>query len=229
MHPAVGERRFDRAPHRPQQTVDVGPGQVAHWLSRMDLRLPQDLVGQQVTDAGDRVLVEEPGFHRRGAPRERAPELLRRDGAGIGAQPVDRRVEADPAEPARVDEEQRPAIGEREGEPQEAVIAGSAATPPVVAALDFATMSIGYDDLAGHAEVNAEDRTWSARRPCARRVAPHALALPINGRQSPASQRRSDFTWPVRSAFVAVAVVDVSDHASECRLLDHRACGLYFG
>jgi len=33
----------------------------------------------------------------------------------------------------------------------------------------------------------------------------------------------------VRTAFVAVAVVDIGDHAPERRLLDHRARGLYFG
>src|SRR5258708_13066570 len=105
-------------------------------------------------------------------------------------------------------------MGEGEGERRETVIARGAATPPVVAPLHFAAVSVGYHDLAGHAEMNAECGAGRARPARARGVAPDALALPVHGLQSSAGQRRADLARPVRPTFVAHALLCVVVHTS---------------
>jgi hypothetical protein len=51
----------------------------------------------------------------------------------------------------------------------------------------------------------------------------------MDGSQSPAEDGRADLTRLVRAAFVGVAVVDVSDLASECGALDYGAGRLDLG
>jgi hypothetical protein len=66
---------------------------------------PQDLVGEQVADAGDPPLVHDPCLdRRRGARRQCGLELQRRDDLRIGSRSLDRRVEDDAAWAPWVDE-----------------------------------------------------------------------------------------------------------------------------
>jgi hypothetical protein len=169
---------------------------------------PQDLVGKQVADAGDPVLVHEPGLDRcRGACRERGPELGRRDQLGVGPQLLDGRVEPDAAKAPRVDEQEAAAILEGQAEASPAVIARLAAAFPVVAAVDLGPARVGDHDLARHAQVNAErhlPRSWVG-------PAPHALSPSHRGDELAANQRMPDFPRRVRAALIGVGVVDVSD------------------
>ena len=107
MHSAARHRRLHRAPDRPEETVNVGPGEFVNRPGRVDLRLPEDLIGQQVADPGNRVLIEQACFHRCCPAGECGPELRAGDLAGIGAERVDGRIEADSAEPAWIDQQQR--------------------------------------------------------------------------------------------------------------------------
>ena len=118
---------------------------------------PEDFVGQQVADAGDPVLVHDPRLDRfRAASRKHRPELRGRDELGVGPQFPDGRVEPDPAQAPRVDEQEAAAVFEGHGEAGPAVVTGAAAALPVVAAVDLAPVRVGDHDLARHAEMNAE-------------------------------------------------------------------------
>ena len=72
VHSAVAGRGRHGLSCRSQQPIYVGRGQVADASRGMDAGAPQDLVGQQIADAGDRLLVEEARLDRsRAASRAR--------------------------------------------------------------------------------------------------------------------------------------------------------------
>ena len=73
---------------------------------------PQRLVHQQVAEAGDVVLVEEPGLQRRPAAAQRLDDLADRDRPGVGTEHRQVRVELDPAEASGVGQPQPRAVGE---------------------------------------------------------------------------------------------------------------------
>ena len=91
----------------------------------MDAGLPEDLIGQQVADPGDPVLIQQPGLDRRGRPRAQGrPELGRGDPLRVRAQLVHRRVQPDAAQPPGVDQHQPAAVGEEQREPGPAIVPG---------------------------------------------------------------------------------------------------------
>ena len=183
-----------------------------------DRRLPQHLVGQQVPDAGDRVLVEQARLHRRPRRTDQLPEVREPDLAGVRAEGLDVGVEADPAEASLVEQPQRAAVGEVQGEPvplgldRRPLRAGA----DVVAALVDATVALGDEDAAAHAQVDAEDVV-------AGRLDPHRLAASVGGDEPPAEQGGADLAGRVRPADPGVGVVDVVDAPAEGGALDHGA------
>src|SRR5215469_1059870 len=195
----------------------------------MDLRLPEDLIGQQVADARDRVLIEQADLHRGGALAESGPELLRRDREGVGPKYLDRRIQANSAESPRIDQQERPSVSESEGETAEAMITDGTTPFPVISAFDLAAVSVDEHDLAGHAQVNAQHRTSLRPATGAGGIAPHALATAVDSRQSPADDSLADLTRTVRAAFVGIAVVDIDDLALQTQLVDDRASRLHLG
>ena len=111
--PPPSTAAVDRPAHAAQEPVHLAAADSSFTgRAGIDLGQPEGLIGQQVADAGDGLLIKQSGLDWRRSAREDRPELGRRDFAGVGAEVVHRRVEADPAEPARVDQEQRATVGE---------------------------------------------------------------------------------------------------------------------
>jgi hypothetical protein len=149
VHPAVPDRGPDRVPAGSQQPDLVRPGQAADRACRVDAGPPEHLVGQQVADARDPLLVHEPRLHRRAAPGgEGRPELGRRHQLGVRSQPFDGGTEPDPAQPPRVDQQQAPAVSEGQGETGPAVVTRLTAALPVVAAVGLGSVGVGDHYLA---------------------------------------------------------------------------------
>ena len=90
----------------------AGPG-------RVEARPPQDLVGEQVADARDVALVEQPGLQRGAAGGEGRTERCRPHGQRVHAEVGDVRVEQHTTEPTGIDHAQVAAVGEpqREADP----------------------------------------------------------------------------------------------------------------
>ncbi len=218
VHAVVLQRGPERVPHGPQQVALLIGGQAPGGPGRVDAGPPQDLVGQQVADPGDPVLVQQMGLDRGRSGGHGRPELGRGDPLRVRAQRLDRRVEPHPAQPPGVDQHQPAPIRERQREAGPAVVAGPAAALPVVAAVDLGPAGVGDDDLARHPEVDPQrDRI---RHPAD--LAPHALALPHRGDQLTAEQRPLDLTGPVGAADEGVGVVDVHDAAPQPGPFDDR-------
>src|SRR6185437_16745798 len=107
---------------------------------------------------------------------------------------LDRRVEPDAAQAARVDQDEAAAVLEVHGEAGPAVIARLAAAFPVVAAVDLGPVRVGDHDFARHAEVDAERDLIRERAG----LAPHALPPPPRGDELAAQQRMADFPRRMR-------------------------------
>src|SRR3954454_17086354 len=222
---------LDRAPDRHPQLAVQGRGLVAvEVLGRYAGRhrgLPERLVGQQVADAGDRVLVEQTGLHRCPGAAQELTELGQADLPRVGAEGVDVRVEADPAEPPLVEEPQRAAVGEDQREPVplwlDRVAGPRDPAADVVAALVVVAPLPADVDPAAHAQVDAQDRSVAGD------LAPDRLAAPVRGPQLVADQRVAQLARGVRPAHVAVGVVDVLDLPVQGGALDDGASGLDLG
>ena len=218
VHPAVLQRDPDRVPQGPQQVALLIGGQAPGGPGRMDAGPPQDLVGQQVADPGDPVLVQQMGLDRGGSGGHGRPELGRGDPLRVRAERFDRRIEPHPAQPPGIDQHQPAPVRERQREPGPPVVARFPAALPVVAAVDLGPARIGDDDLARHPQVDPErDRV---RYPAHR--APHALALAQRGHQFPAQQRPFHLAGPVGTAHEGVSIIDVHDAAPQPGPLDDR-------
>ena len=89
----------------------------AHWPVAAGRSWPaKGLVGEQVADAGDHRLVEQPGLDRRLPAADPGANSASVTDCGVRSERSNR-VEADPAEPARVEEPQRATVGEGDREP----------------------------------------------------------------------------------------------------------------
>jgi hypothetical protein len=227
MDATLPERGVDGAAKRAEQPIDLGPGELADRASGVDLCSPQHLIGQEVANTGNGVLIEQSRLHRgcAAAGHDRS-ELSRADAGRIRAESLDRRIEPNPAESPRIDEHQRTTVGEGQRKPAEPEVAGRPPALPVVTAVDLAAIDIGDDNLAGHAEVDSQRRAGYARTTDARGLAPHALAAAVGNSQSPPNQRRSNLTRPMWTAHVGVRVVHVDDLTTQRGALDYGACGL---
>ena len=189
--------------------------------------MPQGLIREEVADTRDRDLIEQARFH--GRVRRTSPaELGRCDRTGVRPEPFDRRVEADPAEPPRVDEHQERAIAEGEREPGEPVVTRRPAALPVVASVSLQPVAVTKHDLARHAEMEAEDGTGSAGSAGAE--VSHHMLFPVRWAVVAAALKgRCGCRPAVRAAYVAIGIVDVKDFPAQRGLLDDRASGLYLG
>lgn len=139
----------------------------------------------------------------------RSRKSAREISPAVGAQRVEIGVEAHPAQPSRVEQDQLFAVGEGDPEPEPLGFLHAAAEllraerPALVA----------EPQLAGHPQVQAEVR---AGLPVAAfGFTPQRLATPVRGGQPPAGQRGGDLAGRVRPADPVVVVVDVTDLAAE--------------
>jgi hypothetical protein len=224
VHTAVLQRGPERVPHGPQQVALLVRGQAPGGPGRMDAGPPQDLVGQQVADPGDPVLVQQMGLDRGRSNGHGRPELGRGDPLRVRAERFDRRVEPHAAQPPGVDQHQPSPVLERQREAGPAVVAGPAAPLPVVAAVDLGPARAGDDDLARHPEVDPQRDRAGRAVPAGGHtgLAPHALAPPHRADQLTAEQRPLDLTGLVGTADKGVGVVDVHDAAPQPGPLDDR-------
>ncbi len=140
---------------------------------RGDPGLPQDLVGEQVADAGDRSLVEQPRLDRSAPAADQPPELVAPDIGGVGADVAEVRVEDRAAEAAPVAQREARAVVELDGE----------AVPPgrVAGAVEH--------DATGHAEVQAERGPVVGLQP--QELPPAVGARELDGRSARRRSRRA--------------------------------------
>ena len=194
-------RRARRGAHLAAQAVELLGAQLAGRAARVQAGAPQDLVGQQVADAGTHGLVHEPRLQRRGPAAHARAELVARDLGGVG--PEARRGRAPGARG-----------------PAGACRAGRAGRRPRSAATKRSQprgRGLLVDrDAPGHAEVQAE------HRPVAGGLDPHRLAAAVRGGQLAADERVGDLAGRVRAADVAVGVVDGDDAPAQRAALDRR-------
>ena len=232
--PRSRARRVGRAKRTTEVRQLVG-SELAGRPPWRDPRLPQGLVGQQVPDAGDDGLVQQPRLHCRVTTAQPLRELLRGDLLGVRTEPLAVRVEADPGEPPRVEQPQLAAVLERDREPVPGGVLGvpgggaPARVGQPVAALGQLTVRFRHDDVAAHAEVDGQLRTRGMRPAESRGVAPDRLALTVRGRERPADQRLPDLPRRVRPADVGVGVVDVGDPAVQRGPFEGRPSTLDLG
>jgi hypothetical protein len=117
VHAALGDGRVQRGLQVAEEPVGVRAPQAGGAGGGRDLGLPQHLIGQQVPYPGDLGLVEQPGLDRDIALADQGAEVRRAHLGGVRPERADVRVQPDPPEPALVEEHQRAAVGELEGEP----------------------------------------------------------------------------------------------------------------
>ena len=132
----AGERRGSCAASVRCSAGDLVRVERGGRAGRIEAGPPEDLVGQQVADAGHAALVEQPRLQRRPAGAERGAQLRRAtDRERVDAEVADRRVEHHAAEPARVDDLQLAAALERAGR--------SGSRPASSRPLEYSSRSIG--------------------------------------------------------------------------------------
>ncbi len=157
--------------------------QLARDPARGEAGAPERLVGEQVADAGDRALIEQPGLEGDRPPAdaraEHVPAHLGRVGPDVGEVGLDH----GPPEPALVAQREPAAVGEVEHEPVPVVRGGL----------------LVDRDPPRHPEVQPEVRAAVVR------LRPQELPAPVRRGQPPADQRRRDLARRVRAADVGVA------------------------
>ena len=117
---------------------------------------PQRLVDEQVADAGDAVLVEQPGLQRRPAAAQRLDDLADRDRPGVGTEPRQVRVELDPAEAPRVGHPQPPPSAKRSAKRSHV----GWSRPDAYSSRSIGAVVVDHEP-AGHAEAQAEHRPFA--------------------------------------------------------------------
>lgn len=121
------------------------------------MRLPQHLVGEEITDAGNDVLVEQPRLERRVACTDALVKIRSVDLECVGPETVDVRIEHDSGEPALVEEQQIPTVVEVEPE----ACPGRVELIHVVEPWITTDVAVD-DDTTAHPEVEAE--AWRISR-----------------------------------------------------------------
>ena len=190
-----------------------------------DRGLPEGLVGEQVADAGDRVLVEQAGLHRGARGADRGAEVAQADLARVGPEHLEsgssrtrpsRRLSksrsAPPSSKNSVNGPTPASIGRRPGD-------GPTSRRPRPV-----RRPAGHQDPAAHPEVDAERTGDGAAR--------SRTTSTCRGRWATSSRRPSSASRTrghVRPADPVVGVVDLRDPPAECRTLDHGAGGLHLG
>ena len=112
--PAIASRSAARTERRsPSSSLDR---QLVGGPPRIEPGAPQDLVRQQVPDAGDHALIEQARLHRRTAAPEAHPERVASHLRGVRPDVREVRLEHRPAEPALVAQRHPAAVRELERE-----------------------------------------------------------------------------------------------------------------
>lgn len=124
---------------------------------RIDPRSPQDLIGEQVPDASDLRLIQEPRLEgwpavRRACPKGRG-ELPSGEAQRVGAQRAHVGVDAHPTKPAGIMEEECSSILEADGRPDPLRLIRSRSVPKLVDPRQAIE-----EEPTGHAEPHAERR-----------------------------------------------------------------------
>jgi hypothetical protein len=117
VHAALGDGRVQRRFQVAVEPVGVRAPQAGGTGGGRHLGLPQHFVSEQVPYPGDLGLVEQPGLDRDIALADQGAEVRCAHLGGVRPERADIGVQPDPAEPALVEEHQRAAVGELEGEP----------------------------------------------------------------------------------------------------------------
>ncbi len=180
------------------QPAHLGPGQRSGRTGGVETGSPERLIDQQVPDAGDPALVEQPGLERRLGPGQPVAQRGRGDAHRVEPQPSLVGVELDPAQAPGILHPQRAAVGEAEPEAIPGrLVAGGRVLEPVHG------RDVVDDQPAGHAESQPETcpesrcrcRAAAASRCAAWRSPLHRAARP---RARPARCRPSGTTGRAR-------------------------------
>ena len=107
---ALADRRAGGGAQRAAEGVELLRGEVAGRAAGREPRPPQRLVGEQVPDAGEHALVEQPRLQRRRAAADARAERGPPDLGGVRADVGEVRLEHRPAEPALVAQREPPAV-----------------------------------------------------------------------------------------------------------------------
>ena len=203
MGASVSEGLADGGAHCASKLVEFALGELAGGAAWVDPRLPESLVGEQVSDAGDYALVHDARFDRGGAPSDPRAELGAGRHGGVGAEPGEIGCEDCPSESPFVAERHSRAVFEREGE---AVPAG--------------VWILVDRDAPGHAEVKSEIG------PVAVDLTPQRFSHPVCANEASSDQRRGDLACPVGAAHVGIAVVDGGDAPTD-GVIGHQGAGAF--
>ena len=134
------------------EPLERGVVEAAGRAGRVEARLEEGLVDDQIPEPGDLRLVHEPGLQGHTALAEDLPEAGQREADGVGAEPVRRGVEFGAAEAAGVAHPQVSAVGEADDEPVPGL------DLPVGGVLQVVDAGGAVDEEpAGHAEPQSED------------------------------------------------------------------------
>ena len=120
---------------------------------RVQPRPPEDLVGEQVAQAGDPVLVHQAGLQRRGALPQCGPQLAQGEGQGVGTEQLLIGVQDDPTQSPGIPHAEMAAADELEGEPVPRRLVPVAAVDQVVQG-----GCVVDHEPARHPEAQAQDR-----------------------------------------------------------------------
>jgi hypothetical protein len=210
VHAALGDGRLQGGLQVAVKPVGVGAPQAGGARGGRDLRLPQHLVSQQVPDPGNLGLVEQPRLDRDIALADQGTEVRCGHLGSVRPERSDVGVQPDPPEPALVEEHQRAAVGELEGEPVPLGL-GRLRVPAGRAAALGGVPRRRHDNAPAHAQVDAEVGSGHGRPAHAGGLAPHRLAPAAGGGQRPAGQRVPQLARGVRPADERIGVVDRDD------------------
>jgi hypothetical protein len=178
---AAGHQLAEREAEVPVEAPELRVAQRGRRPGRVETGPPAGLVDQQVAEAGDAGLVQQPGLERRPAALEGDAQLRRGQVQGVGPEAVLLGVELHPAQAAGVADPERSAVGEAEPEPdpgrfvaaagvQERVDGGGAvedqATGHPEAQPQDGTVGVDQEELApapGPAQASAHERVLERR------------------------------------------------------------------
>lgn len=156
VHAAFGDGGLQGGLQGAVETVSVPTLQAAGAGCGRDLRLPEDLIGQQVPDSGDLGLIEQAGLDRDRALGDQAAEFRGRDLLGVRPERVDAGIQPDAPQSAFVEQHEGAAVGEVEGEPVPLGLARLCVAADGAAALDRVAALGRNDDAAAHPEVQTQ-------------------------------------------------------------------------
>ena len=179
------------------QAIQLRLTERAGQAGRGDAGLPEGLVGKEVADPCESVLIEQASLDGGVAGADSEAKLVAGDQSCVGTDVAEIRVEDRAAEAALV----------LEGEPCAVLELDREAIPA------FLLGVFVEGDPAGHAEVQPERRAVIG-------LQPEELSTPVCGDEALAGQRRIELAGLMRPAHVGVVVIDVTHRATDGVLQD---------